>query len=229
MPSISIVLPIHNQEDHVEQVVRQYAAALTAHDVKSEIVLVPNGCTDNSTRICRQLGEELSEIQVVELVEGGWGRAVRAGLAAAHGDVLAYTNAARTSPEILMLLVVYARIYPSVVLKANRRVRDNLVRRMGSLLYNLECRALFDVPYWDINGTPKVFPRSFGKLLELTQDNDLIDAEFYYVCQREEYPVVEIPVLSTVRHGGQSTTSLRSAARMYSGAYLLARRSRRAA
>ena len=45
-------------------------------------------------------------------------------------------------------------------MKANRKIRDNWRRRLGSLLYNLECRALFDLANWDINGTPKVFPRA---------------------------------------------------------------------
>jgi hypothetical protein len=82
----------------------------------------------------------------------------------------------------------------------------------------LECRALFDLSYWDINGTPKVFPRKFDKLLALTREDDLIDAEFNVICRRENYPVIEVPILSYRRHGGRSTTSYRSAVRMYLGA-----------
>ena len=51
------------------------------------------------------------------------------------------------------------------VIKASRKIRENWKRRLGSLLYNLECRALFDLPYWDINGTPKVFGRHFIPLI----------------------------------------------------------------
>ena len=64
------------------------------------------------------------------------------------------------------------------MLKANRTIRDSFQRRVGSLLFNLECRALFDLPTMDVNGTPKVFPRAFAKLLELARDDDLIDVEF---------------------------------------------------
>ena len=62
---------------------------------------------------------------------------------------------------------------PKVVIKANRKIRESWRRRMGYLLYNLECRALFDLSVWDINGTPKVFPRSFTALLNLARDDDL--------------------------------------------------------
>ena len=110
------------------------------------------------------------------------------------------------------------------MVKANRKDREHWRRRLGSLLYNLECRALFDLSYWDVNGTPKVFPRSFDRLLTLARDDDLIDAEFCMTCRRENYPMVEVPIFSHRRHGGASTTTLRSAMRMYLGAIELWRR-----
>jgi hypothetical protein len=150
---------------------------------------------------------------------GGWGRAVKAGLGAADGETLCYTNSARTSPQALAMMLAYSLAFDGVVLKANRRARDNLLRRLGSVIYNLECRALLNLATWDINGTPKIFPRSFGALLDLASEDDMIDAEFLAICSRESYPVVEVPILLTKRHGGKSTTNLGSAFAMYTGAW----------
>lgn len=214
---------MHNQADHLGMVVAGYVEALDRVGRPYELVLVTNACTDASVEVAEELARELPVVETLDLAQGGWGRAVRAGLDAARGDVLCYTNCARTTPEMLALLLVYEQAYPQVVLKANRRIRDNWRRRLGSLIYNLECRALFDLPVWDINGTPKVFPRAFAGLLSLTRDDDLIDLEFLAICKREDYPVLEVPLLSTQRHGGRSTTSYSSAARMYLGAYRLAK------
>ena len=219
----SVVLPVYNQGDHIEGVVLSYVEALAALPMPFEVVLVTNACIDDSAAVCSRLAESMHVVSHVDLEEGGWGRAVKAGLAAAKGDVLCFTNSARTTPEFLVVMLLYAGVYPEVVLKANRRVRDNWIRRLGSLLYNLECRALFDLSVWDINGTPKVFPRTFERLLELRRNDDLIDVEFNVVCRRASYPVVEIPILATVRHGGRATTNLRSAARLYWGALRLRR------
>ncbi len=218
---VSIVLPVHDQAEHVESIVREYTDALGRSGTAHEIVLVPNACRDGSDAICARLAREMPGVRVVPSTLGGWGRAVRLGLHEARGDLLCYTNSARTTPEDLTLLVLYARTHPGVVLKANRKIREHWTRRLGSLLYNLECRALFDLPHWDINGTPKVFPRACTRLLELSRDDDLIDAEFSMVCRREGYPMLEVPIFSHRRHGGRSTTTLRSAARMYWGAYRL--------
>jgi hypothetical protein len=104
------------------------------------------------------------------------------------------------------------------VLKANRRIRESVRRRLGSLLYNLEARALFDLAVWDVNGTPKIFPRSCDALVGLQRDDDLIDLEFVVACREQDYNVIEVPVLATTRHGGSSTTGYGSALRMYRGA-----------
>lgn len=220
----SIVLPVHNQADHVEQLIASYSEALARLPLRHQFVLVPNACRDETPAICHRLAEAQPEIRVVELEQGGWGRAVRAGLAAADGDLLCYTNSARTTPQMLSLALLYAGSNPDVAIKAQRRIRDNWRRQLGSLVYNLECRMLFGLASWDINGTPKAFPRTFGKLLELSRDDDLIDAEFVVTCKREGYPIVEVPSTITVRHGGSSTTNVGSAMRMYSGAYALRRR-----
>jgi glycosyltransferase involved in cell wall biosynthesis len=221
-PVISIVLPVYNEAGYVDSVVGSYRESLKKLPHSFEIILVPNGCRDNSAEVCRALAERDACVRVVESEQGGWGRAVKLGLREARGQILCYTNLARTSPQDLVLHLLYAVAHPQVVIKANRKIRDNWRRRLGGLLYNLECRTLFDLTCWDVNGTPKVFPRDFDKLLGLTRDDDLIDAEFNLICRREGYPLLEVPTFARGRHGGgKSTTNYSSAVRMYLGAYNL--------
>lgn len=218
-PLISIILPVYNEAEYVGEMVEQFEQSLERVPVRYEFILVTNGCRDNSPEVCRAIAERNENVRVRDSERGGWGLAVRLGLEEARGDIICYTNLARTNPQDLTLVLLYAIAHNSVVIKTNRKIRDNWRRRLGSLLYNLECRALFDLSYWDINGTPKVFPRSFDKLLALKRDDDLIDAEFNIICRREKYPVLEVPVFSHRRHGGRSTTSYGSAMKMYWGAF----------
>jgi glycosyltransferase involved in cell wall biosynthesis len=223
---LSVILPVHNQADHVEEVVTEYQESLSRLPAPHELLLVVNGSSDGSLDVCRMLEERHEPVRALHLAEGGWGRAVRFGIDSARGDLLCYSNLARTRAEDLTLLLLYATIHPGVVVKANRKIRDSLYRRLGSLLYNLECRALFDLSYWDVNGTPKVFPRSLKALLCLERNDDLIDAEFVIACRRENYPVLEVPIFSNVRHGGETTTNHWSALKLYWGAIGMWRRGR---
>ena len=224
---ISIVLPVYNQADHILGVLQEYESTLADLPVPHEYVLVVNGSIDASLEICRGYAERNETAKVIHSRQSGWGHAVLLGLEAAEGDLLCYTNVARTAGTSVALILLSATLHPGVVVKANRKIRDSWQRRVGSLLYNLECRALFDLSYWDVNGTPKAFPRSFDKLLSLTRADNLIDAEFALVCRREGYPLLDVPIFSSRRHGGTSTTGYLSAVGMYWGAFRFWRTTRR--
>jgi glycosyltransferase involved in cell wall biosynthesis len=222
---VSIVLPVYNQADHIESVIDGYRVVLENAKLSFELLPVVNGNRkDASAEICRALETKHPSIRTFVIDQAGWGCAVRHGLAQARGEVLCYTNSARTTADDLLLLLLYGITHPDVVVKANRRIRESLRRRAGSLLYNLECRALFDLSAWDVNGTPKVFSRRFEPLMHLTRDDDLIDLEFTAICRREGYRIIEVPLFSTTRSGGRSTTNYGSALKMYAGAWQMRRR-----
>jgi len=224
-PAFSIILPVYNQADHIEAIVAGYERALAGAGIDHELLLIVNGTQrDASLEVCGALEERYPAVRAVHEPHGGWGRAVKRGIREARGTSICYTNSARTTDQDLTLLLLYARAFPAVVVKANRKIREGAQRRIGSLLYNIECRTLFDLSCWDINGTPKIFPRACDALLALQSDDDLIDAEFNAICRRRDYPMIEVPIFSSRRHGGTSTTNYGSALAMYVGAYRLYRK-----
>ena len=97
---------------------------------------------------------------------GGWGRAVKRGLArgARRPPLLHELGPHDAGGPHAHARSTRAR-YPGVVVKANRKIRDALVAAPGlAALQPRVPRALRPV-VWDINGTPKVFPRAFERLL----------------------------------------------------------------
>jgi glycosyltransferase involved in cell wall biosynthesis len=215
-PALSLTVPVYNQADHIDGVLQDYTASLERINLAYELIVVVNGRrNDNSLAICQAFAADKPNVRVLCTDDAGWGRAVRIGLAESKGEMLAYTNAARTSAEELALVALYGMTHPGVVIKANRKIRDSHLRRLGSLLYNLECRYLFDLPQWDVNGTPKLFWRNNRELLQLSRNDDLIDLEFNVICRRAGYRMLEVPTLSSARRGGRSTTNYKSALNMY--------------
>ncbi len=216
---ISVIVPVYKQADHIESVISEYIDVLSKLKIAYELILAVNGPCAKTLESCSKFSKKFPQIRVVHTEKTGWGRAVRMGLEEAKGDILCYVNSARTNAHDLGTVLIYALTNPDVVVKACRKIRDNWQRRLGSLLYNLQCRALFDLSYWDINGTPKVFPRKFDKLLGLSRNDDLIDAEFNIICRNNGYRVIEVPIFCIKRKSGSSTTNYNSAIKMYWGAY----------
>ena len=216
----SVVLPVYNQASAIGATLEDYARAVGELPFPCELLVIVNGKRrDNSSEICREVAARHACVKAFQIDEGGWGRAVRYGLSVASGDLLCYTNSARTSGNDLADMLRFGAAHPDAVIKASRKIRESLKRRFGSLVYNLECRALFDLPYWDVNGTPKVFPRGLSRLMELQRDDDLIDLEFLAICRAENYRVVEAPIVHAQPRADRSTTTMSSAVRMYRGAF----------
>lgn len=218
---ISLVLPCRNQADHIGSLLPRYLRALETLGTPFEIVVVPNQSRDATQAVVEDLARTDSRLRIVPLAEGGWGRSVRAGLDAARGSILAYTNAARTSPESLPMFLDLYRQHPGSLVKARRVERHAPLRSLGSALYNLEARLLFGVASPDVNGTPKVFSETFYQSTQLVSLGDLLDLELMAHAERASVAVHDIPVAGFRRHGGRSTTNLRSAWRMYLGAVRL--------
>jgi hypothetical protein len=218
----SVVLPVYRQADHIVGVVQGYAAALKGLKAPVELLLVSNGPDDGSWALCQGLAKRFKGVSALRSERGGWGLAVKLGLSKAKAPLLCYANSARTTPAELLSVLKAALARPDAVHKARRQVRGQLSRRVGSWLYNLECRLLLGTQSGDVNGTPKAFPAKLLPRLQLREDGDLIDAEFCAACARLGLPLHELPFFAQARHGGQSTTKLSSAWRMYAGVWRLA-------
>src|SRR5207249_28817 len=70
---ISIVLPVHNQADHVAGLVAEYEAALAQLPCPHELLLVVNGCRDDSPRVCDRLAGQYACVRTLYSPRGGWG------------------------------------------------------------------------------------------------------------------------------------------------------------
>jgi Glycosyl transferase family 2 len=223
MVATSIILPVYHQATELAEIVERAHVALAAFPGGGEILLVANGGGDETLTTAAALAEADTSVRLVTS-QKGWGAAVIAGLEAARGELLCYTNSARTQARDLELALQYGLVNTEAVVKASRKQRNQAIRRVGSVLYNFEARALFGLAVWDVNGTPKVFHRRLLDRLQLTEQGDLIDLELCALCKVHNIPVVEIPVYDTTRINGKATTNVRSAMRLYSKPFALRRR-----
>jgi len=222
---ISLILPCRNQADHIGELLLRYLCALETLGQPFEIIAVPNKCADATQAIAEEIASRDARLRVGPNPLGGWGRSVRAGLDIARGSILAYTNTARTEPESLRPFFDLHREQPGSLVKARRVQRNAPFREIGSLLYNIEARLLFGLGSGDVNGTPKIFGADFYRSLDLTANGDLFDLELMAHAHRR-LTIHEIPVAGFKRHGGTSTTTMKSALKMYLGALQLRFQSR---
>ena len=222
--TFSVVLPLYKQDDQIEAITSLYKKNLLKIGSTLEILLVVNGPTSLNENDIKRISSKDGSLKIFILKESGWGRAVRFGISEASGDFICYTNSARTDIGDLVNMLVLAKKNSPYLIKANRIIRDfSSLRKLGSILYNFEFRLLFRVPVWDVNGTPKIFPKNAIKAIDMSSNDDLIDAEILYKVYKNKHHVLEFPIYSNKRIGGESTTKIFSALNMYIGLFNLYR------
>jgi glycosyltransferase involved in cell wall biosynthesis len=138
---VSIVLPVHNEVDHLGDEIDRIRAAMDASDFTYELVVVDDGSTDGSS-------ERLAEIDGIRLIHfhqnRGSGSARKVGSNAARGEVVVWTDVDMTYPnhEIPQLVkeldgfdqVVGARTTEQGTAKALRVPAKWLIRKLASFL-----------------------------------------------------------------------------------------------
>lgn len=90
--SISIVMPVKNEEKHIESVIRQCFRARYPSDNR-ELIVVDDGSTDDTWQILERLSREFTGLQVRRLERNmGKRHAIAAGLQLAHGEILIFMD-----------------------------------------------------------------------------------------------------------------------------------------
>ena len=110
-PSLLILIPAYNEETRIEPVLREYADFFGKNYAgKFQIVVVLNGCRDNTLGVVQKVGAEFPAVSALEFKEAiGKGGALIEGLKLAmHADLIGYVDAdGATPPHSIFSLTKY--------------------------------------------------------------------------------------------------------------------------
>lgn len=210
----SIILPVMNQADHIEKVLRDFHKELSQKKYSFELIPVVNGTTDESFAICQKAAGQLTNVFPYELKEGGYGRAIIHGLKKSHGRNLCYLNSARVYPDELLNCLKIFSTNSKVIIHGVRIKRDLRLRKLSSWIYNTTCQVLTGVKSSDMNGTPKIFSREIHRQLNLQFKDSMIDIELLEKAKKLKAKILEVPIYKNVRRGGKSTSSFKTIFRL---------------
>jgi glycosyltransferase involved in cell wall biosynthesis len=87
-PSLSVVIPVYNEEAIIEGALLRYLQGLDELGRDVEVIVSANGCRDQTIPIVRELMSAWPALRLLESDTPDYGRALRAGLLAARGDVV---------------------------------------------------------------------------------------------------------------------------------------------
>ncbi len=210
MVSVSIIIPIYNEELILTGAVTGLLQGLAGLPFTYEVVLVENGSTDRTGPIAQDLSRSDPHVRVIHLPTACYGHALRAGIEHARYDRLVLLNLDLCDMEFLAratrLLDQYDCVIGSKVAPGSRDERP-LIRRLITRLFNGFLRVVLGFQGSDTHGI-KAFRRH--RVLALVRTcvtkAELFDTELVLRGHRAGLTWCEIPV--TVRECRPARTSV---------------------
>jgi glycosyltransferase involved in cell wall biosynthesis len=180
-PSLSVVIPMYNEEAYVDRSVAAARAALEEMGCEWEILVVDDASTDGTGARADALAAADPRLRVIHNpVNRRLGGTLRAGFAAASKELVFYTDA--DLPVDLGQLPRAVRLleYQQADLLAGYRfdrTSEGLHRALYTIGYHVLIRLLFGLRIRDVNFAFKLFRRSLLQRIELKSEGSFIDAE----------------------------------------------------
>ncbi len=97
-PRLSLVIPAYNEGDRLASTLAETVIYLSALPFSTELIVADDGSTDDTLAIASSCAAQTASMRVVSIRHGGKAAALRAGMSAANGDLIAFTDADLATP-----------------------------------------------------------------------------------------------------------------------------------
>jgi dolichyl-phosphate beta-glucosyltransferase len=229
-PSLTLVLPAYNESERLPGALDELfgylgrsgpprAGGRPASELGSwDVLVVDDGSTDGTAELIESRAEAARDadgrrrLRVLRIPHGGKGAAVRAGIMAATGDLVVFTDADMATPpdQIPLLtaelaehdLALGSRVQPD---GSDRRASQPVYRRMLGKLFHSLASAWVTGPVPDSQCGFKGFRREAGQDLFARQRirSIVFDAEVIHLARRRGYSMAIVPVQWADKRGSR--------------------------
>ena len=213
-PSVSIVIPVYNEQDGLASLFAQLYPVLDALGCSYELLLIDDGSRDRSAALLREQYQRRPDVTRVVLLAGNFGQhnAILAGFERARGDMLITLDAdLQNPPHEIPRLVEQIRAGHDYVGTVRTGRQDSLWRVLPSRLLNVLRERTTRIHITDQGCMLRAYGRNVVDAInDCPEMNTFIPALGYLFARSP----VEIPVAHAEREAGESKYSLYSLLRL---------------
>ncbi len=196
--NISIVMPVYNEVDVIEKVIRKYYGEFFKHCKNSEFIITEDGSTDGTKYVLKRLQKEIGFRLISSPNRKGYEKARNDALKLAKNPLVFFSDSdGQHDPKDFFALYKEMKAKNADLIVGYKKVRrDVLYRRLTSKIGNLLYGIMFGVWLRDTNCGFRIYRK---KVIDsLVDDVKLFpyagNAEFVIRAKHKGYNVAEYPV-----------------------------------
>jgi|GEM_PF-1611636 len=163
MNSISIVVPVYNEEENIKKVIEEITLVAPAIKEELEVIVVDDGSEDNTSVEVENLKKNIKYIKLIRTKHIGQTNALRCGLEVSKGDIIVFMdgdgqNSASDIPKLIDALDTSEVVYGY----REKRKDPFFSKVLPSKIANHIISSLFKVSAQDIGCSLKAFDRDIA-------------------------------------------------------------------
>jgi len=195
--SISVVVPVHNEQAILEAQISAMAEGLTRTGRPFELLIVENGSSDETPALCGALERRLQGVRALSIPEADYGFALRHGILMARYDVVLIFNVEFWSMEFVEIAMAAIQTRELVIgSKSAPGAHDERppIRRWITRSYNLCLRWLWGFDGTDTHGMKAFRREALAPIVRACHCTGFVfDTELVLRAQRAGVSKLELP------------------------------------
>ena len=201
-PQIDVVVPVHNEEQVLEESVETLREYLRREfPFEARVVVADNASTDRTPEIASRLAARHADVEALLLPAKGRGMALRRAWLASEADVVAYmdvdlsTNLSSFLPLVAPIVAGHSEVAIGTRLAHSAHVRRRLKREILSRGYNLLIHVGFRARFSDAQCGFKALRADVARRLlpHVEDDAWFFDTELLLLAERNGLRIHEVP------------------------------------
>jgi glycosyltransferase involved in cell wall biosynthesis len=206
-PGLSFIMPAHNEEDVIEETVKDCLRVMEEAGIRGEVVVANDGSRDRTGEILDRLAALHGNLKVVHLpVNSGYGVAMRCALGESRGDWVATIDSdGQFDPADAVRLLEKAEEGYACVTGYRSKKKDSLMRVVGNQVFNILVRLVCRVSYRDSQCAIKIVKGDVLRDTRLESKGYMFPTEVVFKMHYAGHKVGEMAVSHFPRQGGESS------------------------
>lgn len=209
LPTISVVIPIHNEAAYLRPAVEELMAELEQVPARVDVLLAENGSTDDTRAIAAGLAADDDRITVLELADPDYGGAMREGFLRSHGEWVVNFDIDYFSGAFVTRVTTMVND-ADVVLASKRDPesddRRSPLRRLATWGFNLVLRLLVGSKVSDTHGIKALRREVVTEIAPaVASRKDLFDTELVIRAEKAGYRIAEVPIVVEEKREARSS------------------------